>query len=243
MKLIITLSTLAILALCSTVKASTLPNFPFVTVSGDSIRKVVPDEAKIHFTLVTFNKNAEQAHATLKTTTSLIIDAMRANQIADKNITSFEINKYVKRAKDTNYNSLEIMGYELNQQFEISLTNLEKFAEISAALTELQNIENIRSQFDYSKRDEIEIELIKEASQQAKLKASHMAAGLGVKLGAIFAFNDSGSYTSFFATFGLNTTSYRVAEMRKPSPQTSNLFIPQYIEIQKTINVIYRIEN
>lgn len=90
----------------------------------------------------------------------------------------------------------------------------------------------------------IEVELIKEAAAKAKQKAKHMASGLGVRLGSVFAFNDSGSYASFFATFGLSTDrSGYLAKAMRSEAENSKAFIPQYIEVSKSINVVYKIQN
>lgn len=36
--------------------ASSIPDFPFVTVTGESVRKVEPDNAKLSFYVITFDK-------------------------------------------------------------------------------------------------------------------------------------------------------------------------------------------
>jgi uncharacterized protein YggE len=83
---------------------------------------------------------------------------------------------------------------------------------------------------------------MKEAAEKAKQKAEHMATGLGVKITSVFAFNDTGSFSSFFATFGLENESRALAMMRSKG-NAANIFVPQFIEVSKSINVIYKIAN
>ncbi|XQW84944.1 SIMPL domain-containing protein [Thalassotalea piscium] len=224
--------------------ASSLPDFPFVTVTGESMRKVAPDKVTLSFYLTSFEKESNEAKEVLNQSASKVLAILKKHEIPLKNITSYEINKRAKRAKDKNYNDLAIVGYEFTQQFEVIVEQLNKYSEISNALLDVNHLNNIQSQFDSSLRAKIEVELIKEAAEKAKFKSEQMAAGLGVKLGSVFAFNDTGSFSSFFATFGLENQSrtYPMARMKSDSGSAS-LFIPQHIEITKSINVIYKLKN
>jgi uncharacterized protein YggE len=224
--------------------ASSIPDFPFVTVTGESVRKVEPDNAKLSFYIITFDKEAVNAKLTLDKTSKEVVKLLKANDVQEKDIISSELNKRVKRARDKSYNELGILGYDFIQRFEVTLHNLKRYSELTNALLATNNVENIASQFDFSKRDLVEVELIKEAAAKAKQKAKHMASGLGVRLGSVFAFNDSGSYASFFAKFGLSTDrSGYLAKAMRSEAENSNAFIPQYIEVSKSINVVYKIQN
>lgn len=221
---------------------SNLPDFPFVTVTGESVRKVTPDKVILGFNVTTFDKEASNAKNALNETSNKVVAVLTNHEVPSKNITSFEVNKRAKRARDKNYNDLAILGYELTQRFEVAIDNLEQYSEITNKLLDINYVENIESRFESTKRKQIEIELIKDAAEKAKFKAEQMSAGLGVELGSVFAFNDSGSFPSFFATFGLKDDSRAYAMMRSES-LSSNIFIPQFIEIRKSINVIYKLKN
>jgi uncharacterized protein YggE len=222
--------------------ASSIPDFPFVTVTGESTRKVVPDNAVINFEVVTFSKESSIANDDLNKTIQNIFTILKKSNVGTDNITSYETRKETKRAREKNgYNNLDILGYELSQTFEIKLDNLEYYSAITAELTQTNNIKSIASHFDTTKRETIEIELITEAGEKAKLKANHIALGLGVKIDSVFAINDSGSYKMFFATFGLDSDRGITFNMPNASI-TSSMFIPKYIEISKSINVVYKLE-
>jgi len=222
--------------------ASNLPGFPFVTVTGESVRKVTPDKVTLGFSVITFNKEAANAQKELYQSSDKVVSVLKKYNVPVKNITSFEVNKRSKRTRDNNYNDLDILGYELRQRFEVVMDDISQYSEMANELLSINNVENIESRFDSSVREEVEIDLIKEAAQKAKHKAEQMSAGLGVKLGGVFAFNDSGSFSSFFATFGLKDDSRAYAMMSRSSSST-NLFLPQNIEIRKSINVVYKLNN
>ena len=232
-----------LLVLSSNVFSSPIPDFPFVTVTGESTRKVAPDNAVINLQVLTFAKESLKAHEDLNKTIQDILTILKNNGVSTKNITSYEIRKNTKRTREKNgYNNLDILGYELSQTFEVKLDNLKNYSTITSELTKTNNVESIASQFDATNREDIEIELITEAGKKAKLKANQMALGLGVKIDSVFAINASGSYQSFFATFGLNTG----GGLNFNSPSMANvnsMFIPKYIEISKSINVVYKLED
>jgi uncharacterized protein YggE len=227
--------------------ASTMPDFPFVTVTGKSVIKVEPDMATLEFYVVTFNKEATLAKSLLNKTSNDVVIILKSNGILETEIKSFEINKQAMRASDDEYNDLAILGYEFIQKFKVTINDLKIYSKLTNELMDINNVEDIESYFDFSKKDEIEVELIKEASKKAKQKAENMALGLGVKIDSVFAFNDSGSFSSFFATFGFRSE-YRGASIAllapgSSNPNSSNIFIPHYIEISKSINVVYKIKN
>ena len=110
----------------------------------------------------------------------------------------------------------------------------------------MENIIGISNRFDVSNKVEIGQELIAEAAAKAKNKATQMATGLGVELGSVFAFNDTGSFQTFFATFGLqgNNAGYRYDASESMAMRSEKAaFIPEFINISKRINVVYKLNN
>lgn len=225
-------------------EASVLPDFPFVAVTGQSSKQVAPDSAKLSFRISTFHQSSEVANAQLTQSANKVLALLKANGIADKQITAFELDKSEKRKRDDNYNELDILGYDLNRRFEVEITDLTKYPALMQQLYATDYVHELNTSFDTSTRDEVETALIGAAAAQAKKKAEQMAEGLGVKIHSVFAFNDSGSFTGFFATFGLET---ETAILRRRAPpnmsdaQAQQVLIPQSIEISKTVNVIYKI--
>ncbi|WP_194756664.1 SIMPL domain-containing protein [Aliidiomarina indica] len=224
--------------------ASSLPSFPFVTVSGESERGVMPDEAILTFQIVTFHAESEQASAQLNRTTREALQVLADNDIPDRAITSYEISKNEVRERDSSYNQLGIIGYQFRRNFQVELVDLDKYSAVVLALLDIDHLTFQHSSFDSSQRQAVELELIAEAAAAAKEKAEQMAQGLGVSIDSVFAFNDTGSFEEFFATFGLNQTVYSEMRMRTSAPPPSvdqELFIPESIRIYKRVNVIYKI--
>lgn len=237
-----------LLIFCSTfsISASPIPDFPFVTVTGESSRKVAPDMATIQLQALVFDKKATSAQLKLEKVTGNLLELLEKNGVDLSKISSEQVTKRTKRARKNNsYDDLNILGYELTRQFKIELNDLKHFASLSSGLLKMENIVGISNKFDVSNKQDIGVELIAEAGMKAKNKAKQMAAGLDVELGSVFAFNDTGSFQTFFATFGLDSEVYRnykearFASMASGQPN----FIPEFIEITKRINVVYKLGN
>ncbi len=242
MKIVLAI-TLMLSSLCCL--ASPLPDFPFVAVTGQSSKQVAPDSVTVTFSITTFHQTAEVANAQLSQASTKVLAVLKANGVSDEQVTAYELEKSEKRKRDDNYNELEILGYDLNRRFEVRLSSLKQYPTLLAQLYAAEYVHNLNSVFDTSERDVVETALISAAAAQARKKAEQMAEGLGVKIHSVFAFNDSGSFSSFFATFGLDIDTGVSVRRRVPSnmsdAEAQQVLIPQTIEISKTVNVIYKI--
>ena len=91
-----------------------------------------------------------------------------------------------------------------------------------------------------------EIDLIAKAAAEAREKADVMAKGLGVSIDSVFAFNDTGSFQTFFSTFGLRGEDVGQRMMRErigvSGSRVNDIFMPQSIQITKKVNVIYKLK-
>ncbi len=222
--------------------ASPLPEFPFVAVTGQSSKQVTPDSATLTFSITTFHQTAEVANAQLLKASHEVLALLKTNGVSVEHITSYELEKSEKRRRDDQYNELDILGYDLSRRFEVRLPTLKPYPALMTQLYASEYVHNLSTTFDTSERDNIETTLIGAAAAQAKKKAEQMAEGLGVKIHSVFAFNDSGSFNSFFATFGVSEAgSGQSAAMMRDSAVQQQVLVPQFIEISKTVNVIYKI--
>lgn len=220
--------------------ASPLPDFPFVTVEGNAVKEVRPDIAVVRFEITTFSNSSEAANKALYKVTEEVLKIANELQIPTEALTSYEIEKQIKRKTDEDYNALEILGYEFSRSVKIELDTLNTYSELIHKLTVIDNVHNVSTDFDTSQREKLEIELISKAAKNARHKATIMAKGLGVQIDSVFAFNEFGSFNSFFSTFQLSNNLSRISVTG--SRMREQIFIPKYIEIEKSINVIYKLQ-
>jgi hypothetical protein len=222
------------------VSANEMPEFPFLTATGHAEVEVAPDEVKISFQIVNFNEKAEQAMQQLNQVSFETTRFLTKMGVDSDNIETFQISKQSKRARDNkSYQSLHILGYEVTQRFTVTLNNINWFEPVMNKLLTTNLIENISPSFDVSNREEIEAGLIKDAGLKVKNKASMLAAGMGVKLHSVYAINE-GSNGGFRPVYQFSQSKAEMMNMRSAE---SNLFLPQTIKLEKSLSVIYRINN
>ena len=124
--------------------------------------------------------------------------------------------RVIYKKNEKGYDTSEIEGYRLSQSIEVRSYNVKKISSIARSSTELINngIEFISSapQYFYTKLSQLKIEMLGEATENAKKRAQKMALSTGNKIGlmrsarmGIFQINPINSYN--ISWYGNNDTS------------------------------------
>lgn len=132
--------------------ASPLPDFPFVAVTGSASQQVAPDQARLTFSLSTFDQNSEVAQARLNNTANAVLALLKKHGVAQAQITAFELDKSEKRRRDEHYNQLDVLGYDLSRRFSVRLDDLSVYPALMAQLYALNGVHNLSTEFDISTR-------------------------------------------------------------------------------------------
>jgi len=239
--------------MCCAVKAENIPNFPFIVVKGAAETKVKPDEAKVSFSVIEFSADPKKAEFVVLQRGQEILALAKSLGIPKEQVTSSAYNKSTTRKRDEHYNFLEILGYEISQNFTVNINNIESYTSFTDQLIAMKNVDSIRPEFDISNRDEIKNQLIQEATNNAKQKALNLAAGMGVKLGSVFAVSQDFDFSGVNAIFA-----YSRNDGGSPPPDfvpppsldfvpdsqgsTAVMFVPKFIEISTSVSAIYKIK-
>lgn len=104
-------------------------------------------------------------------------------EIIINQISTTKIFKKSKEGKDTN----DVEAYELSQSFEVRSNDVQKIDRVSRESTELINqniifVSDAPSYF-YTKLDELKIEMLAKATENAKLRAQSMVGATGNRIG------------------------------------------------------------
>ncbi|HBM15815.1 MAG TPA: SIMPL domain-containing protein [Lentisphaeria bacterium] len=115
----------------------------------------------------------------------LLSKGISENEIVVSQTITTTLFKKNEKGNDTN----DIQGYLLTQNIEIRSTDVDKVTEISRESTELlnKNIEYVSyaPQYIYTKLDGLKVEMLAEASENAKLRAQSMLNATGNKIGVM----------------------------------------------------------
>lgn len=150
-----------------------------ITVTGSASKIVQSDNGTLEFSIVTKQKTRRLALTTAKNQIPTVKDYLKSKGISDKDInvkTPYGYNTY--RTLPNGNSSNEVEFYNLSQPIEIKSNDVEKIKTISNDITNLMNngidIEAQAPQFYYSKISDLKVELLKEATTDAKQRASAM---------------------------------------------------------------------
>lgn len=232
--------------------SAAIPEFPFILVSGNAKVKVKPDRVKVSFRITEFNKDADKATAQVSQRGRSIVELADKLGIPASQVTSSSYNKSTTRKRDDNYNNLDILGYEIRQDFQVQIENINVYSSFADKLLTFSHVEDISSDFYVSNREEVETNLVKAAIKDAKQKAAVLMDGMGLKVGAVYAVTQDSNLGAFQAVFG--APEYASVANAPPDfvPPPSldfvrdgpnaNMFVPKTIEFSKNVSVVYKIK-
>jgi len=220
--------------------AEDLPTFPFLTVTGEAELKVEPNKVDIEFRVIAFDKNSDKALQQVNQTAHDITQFLLDEGISKKHISAYNISKDAKRNRHReSYQELEILGYQVQQIFNVELLNLEAFDEVVNRLLVTDNIEGLNLTFDTTDRQKLEEKLVAKAGKDARKRANNLAKGVGVDILSVFAVYEEGRGGRFNSGFDME----RAAAYSLHKPQAASLNPPQFIILKKAIKVMYKIED
>jgi len=220
--------------------ASELPDFPFVFAQGQAEIKRPPDIATISFQIEQFDEQAVNALTIVRNRSAELIAFFEAQKINEKDIVAYEIDKRaVRERKD--HKKYKIIGYEITRNFSVKLEDLNRYEQFIKKLLSLDNVTNIKTEFDRRDRKQIEADLLVKAGQDARAQAELMAKGFQTEIGSVFAISQRG-FQDLWTEFGLKG-GYAYARLNESDMRKSDfLFIPSTINFQNTVTVIFKLK-
>lgn len=137
------------------------------------------------------NKDLKQAYADLKTDKETISEYLKSKGLSDSVIIFNAVNtdKNMKQnySIDGKYLGQEFIGYTLSQTVQINSKEVEKVEKISREVTELLNkgiqLYSMSPRYYYTKLEDLKIEMVSRATENALLRAKSISENSGAKLG------------------------------------------------------------
>jgi hypothetical protein len=137
------------------------------------------------------NKDLKQAYADLKTDKETISEYLISKGLSDSVIIFNAVNtdKNMKQnySTDGKYLGQEFIGYTLSQTVQINSKEVEKVEKISREVTELLNkgiqLYSMSPRYYYTKLEDLKIEMVSRATENALLRAKSISENSGARLG------------------------------------------------------------
>ena len=221
--------------------SANLPDFPFVVSIGNAEREVKPDMATINLGIISFEDKSDLSLEKVGAATEGVLKVLQSYGVNSEAIEATDIEKSTKRTRDSDYNRLEILGYEVSRAFTIELRDLSKYSELISDIVAIDNVSSVQTTFDASNRKDIERALVTVASIDARDKAEQMAESLNTAIHSVYAISQNSDFRSFFATFG-SKSDHIMADMQRSNRAHVAMFVPKKIKIRQGINVVFKIK-
>ncbi len=172
-----------------------------ITVTGHGEVQAVPDIANVSFTIRKESKTVKDAQAQVAVVEKKVLESLKTNNVLDKDIktvnASFNPKYEYKTVGCNQYNcpgNNVIVGYEAYESINLKIRNTDDTGKIMQDLGSLGVTELSGPNFTVDNEDGLKVTARKEAIDDAKAKAKVLAKDLGIRLGKMTSFNESGNY-------------------------------------------------
>jgi len=159
-----------------------------ITVKGFAEKRITSDIAVWKSKVIVRSSNIKAAYEKLEQNLGKVIFYFEKQGIKKEKLDIFSVSTLTRhKYNEKGYLTNEISGYVLEQIIEINSDNVQLISRLSKESTSLikEGVEFISlvPRYYYSKFDEIKIQLIGEATKNAKLRADQFAENSGLKVG------------------------------------------------------------
>lgn len=161
-----------------------------ITVTG-SARKRIKSDLVIWRAAVTYQApQLSDAYKSLSDNIPRVKQYLISKGITEDQITISSISSSTMHARDTEGNETgQITGYSLRQELEVRSNDVDKIERVAREATELINqgilLESMSPEYHYTKLGDLKIEMLGEASKDAKERAQRIATSTGSSIGSV----------------------------------------------------------
>jgi uncharacterized protein YggE len=158
-----------------------------ISFSGHGEVIAVPDIANIYFTISKDAATVKEAQANVATIEKKAIDLLKEKGVAEKDIKTTDASSYYCPG-----GKQILTGYTASESITVKIRNTDDAGAIMQGLgtTGVSNLSG--PNFAIDKEDELKAEARKKAIDDARAKAEELAEDLGVSLGGVVNFSESG---------------------------------------------------
>lgn len=190
-QLLISLSIIALgIVISSLIFASKMQLNENITVTGSAYKIVKSDTAKLGFSINMKKTNQKEAYAALKKQLPDVIKYLEEKGIKKENIDTKSMSGYnIYRQNEKGYSTNEVIAYEASQVLEITSDDVLKIKDISLDIQNLIEkgirVDVFSPEYFYSDLASIKVDLLKEATKDAKQRAKSMLEATNAHVGKV----------------------------------------------------------
>ncbi|QQE67403.1 SIMPL domain-containing protein (plasmid) [Leptolyngbya sp. BL0902] len=161
-----------------------------LVVTGSAKRPIRSDAMIWRVSVSSQRPTAQEAYQDLTRQTDRLGGYFQAQQVPEAAITPGAIESYAIPAVDANGRDTgQIVAYRLTQRFEVRAEDVDRYTQLAQQSAELLN-ENINivsepPQYLYTQLSQVRIEMVAEATKDAKARAEAIADSTGARVGEV----------------------------------------------------------
>ncbi|MEX2052092.1 MAG: SIMPL domain-containing protein [Candidatus Paceibacterota bacterium] len=168
-----------------------------ITLTGHGEVMAVPDIASVYFTISKEAKTVKEAQDAVAVVEKKALDFLKENGVAEKDIQASNASFYPKY--EYKARTPAIYAYEASESITVKVRNTDDAGRLIQGLGTL-GVSNLNGpNFTIDDEESLKAEARKAAIAEAKTKAEVLAKDLGVKLGRVAEFSESGNYPMYYA--------------------------------------------
>ena len=184
-----------------------------ITLSGHGEVSAVPDIATVNFSIESSEVTQASASEKVNTKTKSVLDFMKSSGIADKDIKTDNYSSYPKYSNPEpcpvyyqmgimppcRVGESKIIGYTVSQGITVKIRKVDNVSKVIDGINKIGVTNMSGPNFTIDDEEELQAEARKKAIDDAREKAKVLARDLGVSLGRIANFSESGNYPIMYA--------------------------------------------
>jgi hypothetical protein len=161
-----------------------------ISVTGSAQKEIRSDLIVWQGTFTRRDADLKAAHQRLKDDLETVRAYLLGKGISDNELTIYQvITAVIYKKNEKGYDTSDIQGYQVFQGFEVKSKDVDKITQVSREATELIEkgieLDSLLPEYFYTKLDELKIEMLAKASENAKARAENMIKATGNKIGSI----------------------------------------------------------
>ena len=161
-----------------------------LVVTGSAKRPIRSDYIIVRLAVSSQDSTAQAAYQNLKRQTEQIKTYLQDQQVPDDAITLSSIQNYAIPERTLNGRETgRILSYRLTQRIEIRSDDVERYTELAQQANELINqginLVSEPPEYLYTKLSQLRIEMVAEATKDAKARAEAIASSTGNRVGTV----------------------------------------------------------
>ena len=161
-----------------------------ISVTGSAQKEIRSDLVVWRGSFTRRDTDLKAAHQRLKEDLETVKAYLLGKGISEKELTIYQVATIIIYKKnEKGYDTSDIQGYQVLQGFEVKSKDVDKITQISREATELIEkgieLDSLLPEYFYTRLDELKIEMLAKASENAKARAENMIKATGNKIGSI----------------------------------------------------------